>query len=715
MMKRISESPAVQEANDTTKQHDTSGHSPVFVAIGGRAAPPSDVVSHRMNPGSSSTLCQGVETKSQSGDGGVEKDNTSMSRPSEEDSKIDRSGLRKGKWTAEEEDYTSRIIYYFNSGLINLPEGSTLRSYLAYKLNCDPMRITKKYAGAACLGRRAQHCKHRTHPSVAEIQLARAELDRLERRFRLRVEEGRSLNTLDNDMDLVQSLESNKIAAQSSYDATNGLFQSWLLAVAGQQATQNMAPSASPGALGSQPPLLLPNSLNNVLLPAMQTPLLPSFQQFSGRQNMHPLLNTSGVSPAQNCLNLPSGVDTAVANLALAHATASLAPAITQLANENILQQQQLLLHTHLQQQLQQQLHNQRLNQTLNANSSMSFVKTLQQSLDQELKKSYASAQTASSQHSPLPSITAEILPTPAGNFCGFPAAGPMGFLSGGVGIASQATGNKSSFPTVATSLPPFTLTEKLRNGDESISDKIIPQKQISARKATPPPTSRALKTPELHCPPLPPASKPSSALVDKNGNGVAQQGPSLRPPLQPRQHSEQLQPAKNQQQQPPNRRTDEDNQAGTILLGFLSSLRRSYEEAVQLKQRDGSRNAPADPPTMLDPPTAQSDRCTSVPSVGGESEATAAHPVVTDVSEGSVHQQEKSVEDSDWTSDNKPDPSSSDDSDKDNKQEPSSSEDSDKESSRKFLSQETSKGPPRKRLKMAQGWFRSGSAFSSN
>lgn len=30
----------------------------------------------------------------------------------------------------------------------------TLRGYLAEKLNCDPMRITKKYAGAACLGKR---------------------------------------------------------------------------------------------------------------------------------------------------------------------------------------------------------------------------------------------------------------------------------------------------------------------------------------------------------------------------------------------------------------------------------------------------------------------------------------------------------------------------------------------------------------------------------
>jgi hypothetical protein len=67
-----------------------------------------------------------------------------------------------------------------------------LRSYLADKLNCDPMRVTKKYAGASCLGRRVYHFHNRPQPTVAQIQLARAELDLLEQRFRQRVEEGRS-------------------------------------------------------------------------------------------------------------------------------------------------------------------------------------------------------------------------------------------------------------------------------------------------------------------------------------------------------------------------------------------------------------------------------------------------------------------------------------------------------------------------------------------
>jgi hypothetical protein len=67
----------------------------------------------------------------------------------------EKKELRKGKWTPEEEEYASRIIYFYQNGILQLPEGVTLRSYLAERLNCDPMRITKKIAGASCcLGKR---------------------------------------------------------------------------------------------------------------------------------------------------------------------------------------------------------------------------------------------------------------------------------------------------------------------------------------------------------------------------------------------------------------------------------------------------------------------------------------------------------------------------------------------------------------------------------
>jgi hypothetical protein len=52
------------------------------------------------------------------------------------------------------------------------------------------MRITKKFAGASCLGRRVFHLRNRPQPSCEEIQMARSELDQLDQRFRLRVEHG---------------------------------------------------------------------------------------------------------------------------------------------------------------------------------------------------------------------------------------------------------------------------------------------------------------------------------------------------------------------------------------------------------------------------------------------------------------------------------------------------------------------------------------------
>ena len=58
---------------------------------------------------------------------------------------------RRGKWTAEEERFVGRIIEDFNLGILDVPQGTTLRNFLSSVLNCDPMRITKKYTGKCLL------------------------------------------------------------------------------------------------------------------------------------------------------------------------------------------------------------------------------------------------------------------------------------------------------------------------------------------------------------------------------------------------------------------------------------------------------------------------------------------------------------------------------------------------------------------------------------
>ena len=66
---------------------------------------------------------------------------------------LQSSEPRRGKWTPEEEAYTSRVISDFHKGLLDLPSGITLRQYLSSQLNCDPMRITKKFARVQSIGK----------------------------------------------------------------------------------------------------------------------------------------------------------------------------------------------------------------------------------------------------------------------------------------------------------------------------------------------------------------------------------------------------------------------------------------------------------------------------------------------------------------------------------------------------------------------------------
>ena len=63
--------------------------------------------------------------------------------------------LRSGKWTKEEEVYALLLIEKFRNGMLSKSEvlSSSLRAWLAKKLNCCPMRISKKFAGDLSLGK----------------------------------------------------------------------------------------------------------------------------------------------------------------------------------------------------------------------------------------------------------------------------------------------------------------------------------------------------------------------------------------------------------------------------------------------------------------------------------------------------------------------------------------------------------------------------------
>lgn len=109
--------------------------------------------------------------------------------PSAPTSKKKGPPLRRGKWTVEEEAYANRLIQEFKAGLLPLTDGTTLRTFLSKLLNCDPMRISKKFVGGNCIGK--QVFRRRTADinrlTADQIQQNRAELSELERRFLERV------------------------------------------------------------------------------------------------------------------------------------------------------------------------------------------------------------------------------------------------------------------------------------------------------------------------------------------------------------------------------------------------------------------------------------------------------------------------------------------------------------------------------------------------
>ena len=92
-------------------------------------------------------------------------------------------GLRSGKWTAEEECFTNLIIHFFKRGLLDVEDGTSLRWYLAKRLNCEAMRVTKKLKGNSSIGKQVFRAVENNPANRRAIRLAREELAIVESRF----------------------------------------------------------------------------------------------------------------------------------------------------------------------------------------------------------------------------------------------------------------------------------------------------------------------------------------------------------------------------------------------------------------------------------------------------------------------------------------------------------------------------------------------------
>ena len=137
------------------------------------------------------------------------------------------------------------------------------------------MRITKKYAGASCLGRRVYHFRDRVHPSIAEIQVAKVELDHLEQRFRLRVEGGHSSTTIAStavEQPPLASATANAVLPTPSVQGPENLLQNLLL---GLTALQQNAALQIPPQQASIPPPPVPAPFANPMAPSAAVPAIP--------------------------------------------------------------------------------------------------------------------------------------------------------------------------------------------------------------------------------------------------------------------------------------------------------------------------------------------------------------------------------------------------------------------------------------------------------
>ena len=96
---------------------------------------------------------------------------------------------RRGKWTRAEEDYAAKLIEIFKHGLVpGLSEGCTLKAFLASKLHCAPMRISKKFSGSS-VGKMIFSAQTQ-NPSYSEEMLKRlrSELERSENMYLSEIE-----------------------------------------------------------------------------------------------------------------------------------------------------------------------------------------------------------------------------------------------------------------------------------------------------------------------------------------------------------------------------------------------------------------------------------------------------------------------------------------------------------------------------------------------
>jgi len=102
---------------------------------------------------------------------------------------LNSTPLRRGKWTPEEESYAIAVIRDFNNGCLDCAAGTSLRNYLSAELNCDPMRLSKKFTGDASIGKKVFHPAARDDPKMLmKFEKCQAKIEHLYQNWKRRLE-----------------------------------------------------------------------------------------------------------------------------------------------------------------------------------------------------------------------------------------------------------------------------------------------------------------------------------------------------------------------------------------------------------------------------------------------------------------------------------------------------------------------------------------------
>lgn len=85
-----------------------------------------------------------------------------------------------GQWTKEEQDYVTCLMEGFKLGTLDIPDGTSLRFFIAAKLGCKPKRVSKKYERSGYNGKQV----YRKDSNAKDVEAYRQRLTDCEQKFK---------------------------------------------------------------------------------------------------------------------------------------------------------------------------------------------------------------------------------------------------------------------------------------------------------------------------------------------------------------------------------------------------------------------------------------------------------------------------------------------------------------------------------------------------